>query len=968
VDLLWSDIDEKTGKKNLRNALYQIRKAFDLDIVISPQRTIVMINPEIEIHTDFEDFEQEGNIKLYSGEFLKGLIVKDAIKIEEWILIKREYYKELYIKGLYIKANNDFIAKQLDEAEKNVKKLIELDEFNEKFYRMLMNIYIEKESISKAITVYNKLTKILERELGVVPEVKTTKLLEEILSLRNIKKDTFIKIEDFFYGRQRELQIMLNNHKKFISNLDAKAILLLGEAGIGKTKLKNKFLSTIETDEIYLLETNCYQAEKNYFFKPWYSIFTNLWDIITREKITIPQTWTNIISCIFPGFSPNNEQADTNPLENIGMLKYQVVEDAIIGVLNKVSKKRKIILVLDDIQWIDKMSLSLLRRIILQDKSNIIFIGTCRKGHDDRIEQFIVSLSKYNKIEKVNIDRFTNNEVMNFIDQALSERKLTNKLKKKIVIETEGNTFFLVEFLNSIKENYNVDFMTSKMQDILKSRFLDISDEGKKILNIISLFFDGAPIELLEIISGKDELEIIDLIEELEKKNLIKEKTFVDEIRYKFTHQKLREFVYTKQSATKRRILHNKIAGVLEKGLKGDKKDISIYSKLIYHFSNGEDRLNTLKYTIKNLNVYLDFSHELFPILNYAKVQRKKSLYLSEQEVINYMRNIEKMLIEIKEKEDITSNIYELEIDYLHIKGRYLIREGRYKEGIKCIVNMINYSGKINNHCYILKGYKQMIYYCIQTYKIDLMKKYIKKGLIVAREHNKKGEIGILLRLDGLNQLMIGDYESAERLLKKSIETLKKIDSIDNKYALNIAASYNYIGEIRRHNMEFSKSLYYYDKAIKICKDNDVLKSKNIFNINAGQSAFEMGDYFSAKNYFINALEIFNELNILWERSIGESYMALILVKEGNYSEALKYLKRGIKYSKRLKNPYELGIVYRVMAEIKVNMKNNDELTTVFKDYVDLSVSEYCSKGIELFSKVKKSYEIDILKVLERSE
>ena len=56
------------------------------------------------------------------------------------------------------------------------------------------------------------------------------------------------------------------------------------------------------------------------------------------------------------------------------------------------------------------------------------------------------------------------------------------------------------------------------------------------------------------------------------------------------------------------------------------------------------------------------------------------------------------------------------------------------------------------------------------------------------------------------------------------------------------------------------------------------------------------------------------------------------------------------------------------MAEIKVNMKNNDELTTVFKDYVDLSVSEYCSKGIELFSKVKKSYEIDILKVLERSE
>jgi hypothetical protein len=94
--------------------------------------------------------------------------------------------------------------------------------------------------------------------------------------------------------------------------------------------------------------------------------------------------------------------------------------------------------------------------------------------------------------------------------------------------------------------------------------------------------------------------------------------------------------------------------------------------------------------------------------------------------------------------------------------------------------------------------------------------------------------------------------------------------------------------------------------------------------------------------------------------------MALIECKEGNYSLALRHLKKAEFYSEKLKSPYEIGITYRVKAEIKSNMESNEKLRKVFSGYLDLDLKEYCNKGIRLLQKVRESYESEILKALKR--
>jgi len=958
VALFWGDSPEKTAKKNLRNAMYKIRKAFNLDIIISPQKSMVMLNPEFEIDVDIDFFlKDEGKkIDIYQGEFLEGFLVKRADPFEEWMYIQRNYYKKIYINELYKKLQLAIKVEDFAEGEFLSSLLINQDELDERPYRILMDIYKKQSNYNKAIELYNKLKETLINELGIEPDNKTKEVIKNIIILKETKELNSGDNADFFYGRQKELNSIILNYNNFVLGKKYNSIIISGEAGIGKTKLKEKFVEFINKEDVFFLETNCYQVEERFFLKPWNSIFLKLGVTIRKEDIEIPKVWKKLISYLFPGFYSTNEVEKNNPIEQIDTLKFHVIEDAILGLFNKLTQRKKVLLIFEDIQWLDEMSLTLLSSLILRNK-NVILIGTCRNTARKRIEDFITTMRFKDILDIIELKRFSSKEVFKFIVEYIPDIPIDENTKNKIFMETEGNPFFLIEFLNMIKEKGYIDNnMSSKAQDILNSRFLDISEEGQKVLNIISMFFDEISLNTIKDLTGFDELILLDIIEELEKKYLIKE-IIKNDIVYQYTHQKLREHAYYRMSAGKRRFLHKKIAAYLICNL--SKNDISIYPKIIHHLSNSGNYIDALKYLIEYLDSYLDFKHELFPVIG-PNIPEKNYLSLNKEQVLDYFEYIEDLLEKIDDKENVQIELNKMA--FFHMKGRFYIREGKYDEGTQLIKKMIESALKLKRYDYILKGYRQMIYYSIQIHDIEGMDKYINRGLDYAEKLMNKEEMAIFFRLKGLNLIMKENYTLAEETLKNSINIFKQIDDSMEKYSLNIAACYNYIGEIRRHRMKFAQALNFYDKAIKLCEKKRILRGQNIFNTNAGQAAYEMGDYDSSRKYLEKALEINRQLDSIWGCSIVEGYLALLRVKEGKYKEAMEHLKNAEKNSNQLKSPYEEGIVYRIKAEIKSNMDNNKDLREVFSDYLKESKREYGQKGIELLKKVKEGYEIEIIR------
>ncbi len=969
VDLLWGETDEETARKNLRHSIYMIRKAFNEEIVISPHKSMVMLNTEIHMETDLRKFlNDEGDfVEAYKGEFLKGFLVKDGEKYEEWVFRSRDKYRDLYVSKLYARLEKCSADGDSGRLEHYAKLLINEDPMDERPYRMLIDSYAKLRAYHKAEELYRRLKQLLRQELGVAPDNKTQKLYKDKIESRSQEDRKRESSRVFFYGRSRELDIMREQYEGFIAQNNCKSILISGEAGIGKTRLKERFFEGVDEGGLYTIKSSCYQAEEDYPLKPWNQVFSTLAEIIKNDGIEIPRLWKNIIVRLFPAFDPDIEAAAYTLVERSDDVKYKVLEEAVLEVLKRVCRKRKLILAFEDIHWMDATSIRLTSFILRGlGGRGILLVATCRNSYEKRVEQFVSSMVKEGLMEKLVLSRFTRDEVEEFIDGLLPEQQLTGSTRKRIYEETEGNAFFLIELLNTVKEKGSIGEISGKAQDILKSRIIDISEEGMKLLNIASMFFDRVELDMLVTISGRNELELLDALEELQGKYILIEIENREAISFEFTHNKLREFIYGLQSISRRRILHNRIGQALEKKLTGGFQDRFLYPSLIYHFSNGGNKLSALNYRIKSLDKYSDFGHELFPVL-YEDVETG-SAAMDQVESTKYLEELEEQLREIKRQERESGELHLMELALYYIKGRYCIQEGEYEQGVNAIRHLLELSDESGEYMYTLKGCRQMIYYGIQVYNTELMQEYLAKGIELADRYKQMNEMGILLRLKGLQRLMAEDYDEAEETLKHSIGVFEALNRQEDRYSLNIAAAYNYVGEIRRYNMKFADALRYYDRAINICNEKKIFRGIAVFNTNAGKAAFDMGDYQRAKNYFTNAIKDYNQMDTLMGRSSAEGYMAVLLIREGRYEEALECLKKSEVYSNKLKSPYELGLVSRVKAEIKLQTERNHRLKSIFGNNLSLSVSEYCVQGLQHLSGVRNCYERGILQVLAKNK
>ena len=97
ISLLWESCDEATGLKNLRNTLYTLKKTLGGDFLLSPQKSLVVVNSAWEVDCDYDRFTQQGDFSAYRGPFLQGFAVKHAFSFDEWLDRTREKLHEQYL-------------------------------------------------------------------------------------------------------------------------------------------------------------------------------------------------------------------------------------------------------------------------------------------------------------------------------------------------------------------------------------------------------------------------------------------------------------------------------------------------------------------------------------------------------------------------------------------------------------------------------------------------------------------------------------------------------------------------------------------------------------------------------------------------------------------------------------------------------------------------------------------------------
>lgn len=906
IGIFWVDCDETSARKNLRDALYHIKKIVGSDIISLDGNVFISLNPELDIRVDV-DVVMENILDNYKGEFMSFFYVKNCLEFENWMEDYRRELKECYIRAVLQKAEQAIRRRDTAESVRYAGRLVEAYYLDEGFYRKMLTFLMGEGEYSAAITLYQKFALSLKQDLEEEPEAATKALMDKILKLRRKIAEHPVKEQQVFMGRRKELYDIYESIQKHRVKGKASGenfVLISGEAGIGKTALMGQLRTLLEEEGHTVLSYGCCASESDLYLKPWNDILNQVQEYSIKQRKDLKNQESFL----------SREATDYR----IFATQYGIHLEDLLRAFCKEFGKSEIILFFDDIQWMDPSSIQLLNNMLLHLRDCPIFIvAASRLEPVKEIEDLKVSMMREAMIREIQLRRFTLEETRELIEAQAQELLGDPDNLGKIYRYTDGNALFLTELIKTMKDNgggmVHEKPLTSRMVSIIQSRLRGLTSGQHNLLNVMSIFYHDVTIEELQVLFPEPEIKIYDLLEGLLERQIIFEKVELSAITYHFTHILIHNYVQSKISAGRKQIYHRQVAGYYEQKYR-ETGDINLMPALIYHFENAKDLYKKYEYKLEYFKVFFSGTQEIYPAMstNFTDKFFSPDLKSSENVLIPLAEEIRALPARDQKYQELR-----MKVEYLI--GRYDLSSGDYQYGLRNMHASIEAAKILRNSGYLMDCYLQMIYYAIQVYDLEMMKEYITycSGLLDEYQYPKSTPYTIS-RLKALYYSKTGQYEQAEELLESLIPELEKLCS-DPSCMAGLVACYNYRGEIYMKKKDWENAHTYISKALSFSHSAAPTAGLGMSYTNMGILLYRMDNYDKASEYFDKARGCFQNLSIQWGRAKEEAYSALLDLKLGKNKSALARYKAACKYADKDYSPntmFMLQTVYQLLSEI----------------------------------------------------
>jgi len=197
ASLLWSDLPEDRGLKNLRYTLWKLRQTLD-NVPLKADRLTLKLSLRDAVWVDVVDFREltgisrgepldlqpvanlEKAIELYRGDFLMGFELSAAPFFEDWMQEQRHSFQKIYVNILTKLTQYYSDQRQLDQALTVTRRILEVEPWQEEAHRQLMLLLAKNGQRGAALEHYQHLTHMLASDLDLEPEPETVTLSEQI--------------------------------------------------------------------------------------------------------------------------------------------------------------------------------------------------------------------------------------------------------------------------------------------------------------------------------------------------------------------------------------------------------------------------------------------------------------------------------------------------------------------------------------------------------------------------------------------------------------------------------------------------------------------------------------------------------------------------------------------------------------------------------------------------------------------
>jgi predicted ATPase len=280
--------------------------------------------------------------------------------------------------------------------------------------------------------------------------------------------------------------------------------------------------------------------------------------------------------------------------------------EAIRDLLIRESEKRTLVLTIEDLHWIDRISQELLTYLIdWLANAHILLILLYRPEYTHPW----TSKSYYNQLR---VDQLSTGTSAELVQSILEEGEVAPELRELILTRTAGNPLFMEEFTHALIENGCIQrknheyILTTKSSDIcvpdtiqgiIAARMDRLEDNLKRTMQVASVIGRDFAYRILQTITGMRE-ELKSYLLNLQGLEFIYEKSLFPELEYVFKHALTQEVAYSSLLLKRRKEIHERIGNAIEQ-LYPDRLE-EFYESLAFHFKQGESLDKAVYYFIKS--------------------------------------------------------------------------------------------------------------------------------------------------------------------------------------------------------------------------------------------------------------------------------------------------------------------------------------------------------------------------------
>ena len=412
-------------------------------------------------------------------------------------------------------------------------------------------------------------------------------------------------------GRERELADL---HKAFESTRagHGQVVFLVGEAGLGKSRLRHEFCTQLQDQPHLWIEGRCSAYARSTSFHPLADAIRRGLGIDDRDRDAealaklargaeaLGEEFAAALPYLRWLLSLPVGDAEVEALDPITRRSETV--RALQSLLLRAAERRPVVLVIEDLHWIDSATEDFLA--LVSDSipaSRTLLILSHRPGYTH-------PFGDRSFHSRVALHTLSEQEMLRMVCSILESDTLPPALLESIAEKAEGNPFFVEEVTQSLLEEgvlvrregrveLRQDLariaIPNRIQDVLMARIDRLSDEPKRAIQVASVIGREFVLRLLQRISelGEGVSRVVDDLRVLE---LIYEKASHPELAFMFKHALTRDVAYESVLRERRRSIHRSVGEAIEE-LYRDRL-AEHYETLADHFSRGEDWERAFRY------------------------------------------------------------------------------------------------------------------------------------------------------------------------------------------------------------------------------------------------------------------------------------------------------------------------------------------------------------------------------------